>query len=758
MFKEKYINFMIEHYRKIFYISLFLLLLLLPNIYFLKTEFGTKIWFRENDQHLLNLEKFEQTFGNDESSLIVFHSEEGIFTPENLKILNQITEQMWLVHDVVRVESLWNFYHSYALEDEIITETLLDESQIENASYLKAKKDFSTSHNIIENYLVSSDGKTALVFGRMKVQEEILADHKKVVEDLESIVAKFSSEKNILYHLGGPSMSESYKMTSYRDIGVLLPILILFIIFYLYYSYRSIFAIIVPLSVVGASCLATAVLANLLSIKFNSLTFILPSILIAIGIADSVHILNTYYKALEKSSDMVESCKATLNKNIWPIFLTSISTAIGFFSLIPSDIRPISELGLLAGCGTFFALIFSYLIVVPQILFYKMKVKKRSKTNDKNSHNPQTLILKTIYRYRFFISISFFSLLGIFIYLTSQNEVNSNPYKFFKTKHPTYVSNEFVLDKMKGAGGPELIIDSGFKEGAKDPKFLKKVDKFIDWIETIPEVNKVISIIDILKEMNQSLMNGDPAHYKISDKKESIAEEVFLYTMALPRGQDLNNRIDLQNKKIRLSVLWTLQDSKTSLAEIAKIENKAQQMGLSLLVTGKGQLFQRMNSYIVETFFKSMSGALILISLLMMFVFKSVKLGLFSLIPNLSPIIFGAGTLRILEKPIDMGAAIVASVTLGIAVDDTIHFLAHYQKTKDSGKSVMERLEEVFATTGSALLITTIILVSCFGLFMFADLVTNVNFGILCALVLTLALVCDLVVLPALLLLREKNV
>ena len=214
--------------------------------------------------------------------------------------------------------------------------------------------------------------------------------------------------------------------------------------------------------------------------------------------------------------------------------------------------------------------------------------------------------------------------------------------------------------------------------------------------------------------------------------------------------------MDIKQREIRLSLLWSVQNSKESLERIDEIEEKAKSLSLNSVSTGKPVLFQRMNSYVVDTFATSMGMALGLITLILIVVFKSFKMGLLSLIPNFIPIILGGGLLTLIGTPVDVGCAIVASVTLGIAVDDTIHFLSHYSKLIRSGVGRTEALTEVISGTGVALIVTTMILVSGFGLFMFASLTPNKNFGILSSFVLFLALVCDLVVLPCIVLTFEN--
>jgi len=224
-----------------------------------------------------------------------------------------------------------------------------------------------------------------------------------------------------------------------------------------------------------------------------------------------------------------------------------------------------------------------------------------------------------------------------------------------------------------------------------------------------------------------------------------------MYTMGLPQGMDLNNRMTLKKDALRMSVLWNLNDTRSWLRSVSLLEDKAKDFGLDLHATGKFLLFQRMMDYVVLTFFKSITLAMILVGILMMILLRSVKLGLLSMAPNILPLFFGAAFMKLMGMQLNIGTALVASVTLGIAVDDTIHFLTNFYRLKKAGQDEDSAIKEIFTYTGMALIFTTVILVLGFGLFIFGDFIPNINFGLLCAMVLMSALLADLIFLPALL-------
>ncbi len=748
--RNRLVDFAVLHKYKCLIIALIIFLSGLPFLSNTAMDFSAKVWFASHDPNIKTLETFEKTFGNDEAATLIIESESDIFNPKFMNMLSDLTEKMWKVPEVMRVHSLTNFYWTRSFEDEILTEEFLYFEKINDPIYLAKKREEALAHKVIPGYYVSEDGKSASIYAYISHNPDQHPDYGKITAGLKKITEKYENEPGVTFHyMGQPPLSDRFQKVSFDDLFTMSPLLMLLVIVYLVFCFRTFIGVLIPTVVIILSLVSTTCLIGVFGYTVNSLTFVLPSILIAISVADSVHIMTAFYDEFAKTGDLFHSCTHSLRKNLWPIFLTTFSTMIGFFSLYSSDIKPVADLGVLAGIGTALAFLYTYLITIPFLLIFNKNKTKESLSAKVLPENTVRTYLNFVRKYRLIIIVGCCLISGTFTYLAAMNEINSDPYTYFSKDDPISKGNRFVLNTYGGVGGPELIVDSGVPGGITSPEFLYKVEEFQDWLEEKEYVNKTVSITNIVKEMNQSLNEGKKEFFRIPEKKDLIAQELFMYTMSLPVGMDLNNRMDLAQQKLRLSILWSLQTSKDSLKGVEDYEKKAKEIGLDVKTTGKPILFHRMNSYVVYTFFTSIAMALVLITGIMIFIFKDIRLGLLSLIPNVLPIIFGAGALTLLSKPIDIGCAIVASVTLGIAVDDTIHFLSHYNLLRRNGMNVYDSMVKVFTSTGLALIVTTVILVSCFGLFMFANLTPNINFGILCALVLSIALICDLLLLPA---------
>ncbi|MCB1042452.1 MAG: MMPL family transporter [Acidobacteria bacterium] len=741
-------------------LGLVMAVLAIPGVTRLQSDFTYRIWFRDGDPLLETFDRFERRFGNDEAVAVVIHSPSGIFDTESTTLLQNLTKDMWQVAEIIRVDSLTNYNWTHAEvvdgEDELFVDPLIPDpdDQALTEEVLKERESVAVNHEVIPGYLVSQDGKTAVIFARLKPAIGGSPDFEKVIQGTrEKIKAYEGLGDHEFYLTGNAAVTQTFKEVTQQDMQVMVPALLGAIVLFLLFFFRRLSGMLMPLIVIVASISITMGLSGWLGIKINNLTAIVPHILIAIAIADAVHIMVTFFQFRQKGLERLEAIRGTLVKNLQPTLLTSISTAIGFFSFATAKITPIMSMGVLAGVGTLIAWVVTILVLSPMLALIPINIKQ--KPEEKRTFEPSTWSLsytRWLQQWRTPVLILFAVFSVISLYVASRNVVNSDPFKYFAPSVPTRVANEFIEENLGGSMGLEIVVNSGEKDGIYEPEFLNKVDVFQDWLNELPYVTKTVSLVDIVKQINRSLHNEAQEAYVIPDDRGLIAQELLLYTMGLPQGMELTDRMTLDYDMIRLTAMWTLHESRTSLVEMKRIEAKAAELGLNAYVTGKTPLWHGLNPYVVGTFIVSISLALVLVSILMVVVFRSVRLGLLSMIPNTVPLIFGGAIMTILNKPLDIGTVIVASVCLGIAVDDTIHFLSNFNRWRQSGADTSYAVAQVITHTGPALLVTTVILVAGFGTFAFASFVPNINFGIMTAIILTTALIADFTLLPAMLL------
>jgi predicted RND superfamily exporter protein len=724
----------------------------------LQVDFTYRAFFNEGDELLDRFDAFEREFGNDDAVVVAMHSPSGIFDVESATLLAELTERIWDMPDIIRVESLSNFNWVHAEDDDIIVEPLFPDDVPLTAELMAARKKIAMEHETLPNYLISEDAKTAMLFAFIIPGIDAPPDNPKIVHPVRELVAELTEKGDEAFYLsGGPPLSLAFEEVATADMQALIPFVLLATIVLLIALMRSVAGVILPLVVVFLSVISTLAFAGHAGIKLGNVTTTLPQILIAIGIADSVHILVTFYQSMKRGRSRAESARYSLLKNFMPTVLTSISTAIGFLSFASADLRPVADLGILAAFGTIVAWIFTYLVLGSLLFMLPLRASKVSDELIARNDEIAGRMTDTIKANRMPIIVVFAVACLVGLGLSVLNEVNSDPFKYFSEGYPTRVANEFIEAQVGGARGVELVVDAGTEEGIKDPDFLQRVEKLQAWIETQDKITRAVSIVDILKQTHRSLHGGDDAFFKLPDTKEMVGQELLLYTMGLPQGMDVSDRVSINNDRIRVTVLWTIAKSSEAVGKMREIEAKGVELGLKVVATGKNLLWQSLNGYVVQAFLVSLTTAIVLISLLLIIFFRSVGLGLLAMIPNVVPLIAGGALLYFLGQDLDIGTVLVGAVCLGIAVDDTIHILSNYNRLQSEGKNRRDSVHEVIAHTTPALFTTTAILVISFGTFAFATYSPNMYFGILTALILLVALFTDMTFLPALLLRKEKS-
>lgn len=720
----------------------------------IKSNFSVRTWLDQDGVQIQRLNEFEYDFGSEESIIIQIYNPQGIFNKDSLKLVSEITEKLYFAPEVLRVNSLSNYNwvesrSNESSEDEIEIDSFIDPSFLDDPTYINSLKKKVPNDKVIVGSLVSEDLTYTLIQAFLKPEGKKSRDYNSIMRKTREIVSEIHLPKgNQVAYLGTVTINDEFEKAAVGDLVLIFPIVSIIVYFILFWFYRSPWIPLAPFLVLGITITTSFSIMGHVGILFSNLSSVIPAILVGIGFADCIHVITSYAFYLNNYSEKI-ALKKSLLKNFYPTLLTTITTSIGFLSLVSAGIRPISDLGIVAATGVFCAWIFTFLILAPLLAIYLPRIELK-----KQSRIPIFFFVK---KFKMGISLCFFILVFFGLYLSSKNTINNDHFSYFSKESAVYQTYVRYKEKMKAARLIYFVADSGEKDGVKNPEFVKKLDSLKTWALKTGYIENVHTLADLIKRVNRSLHNDSEEHYKIPDSRKGIAEILFFYTLGLPSSDDLNSLNSFNGQKTKLTFSWNIEDTATALKKSNEIVRKGKELGLNIRAGGLSPIYNSLNNLIVKTFANSMKWTFLLIFILMLIYLKDFKLAIISMAPNLIPLIIGGGVLYLMGDFVEIGSVTVCSICMGIAIDDTIHFLVNFKNNFGKSKSTEMAIKETIEHTGFALVITTIVLLVSFGLFIFTDYMPNRNFGFYSSLVLLVALLTDILLLPVILIFTSSN-
>jgi predicted RND superfamily exporter protein len=722
-----------------------------PGLAWLQTDFTHKGFFNLDDPKLKKFEEFEKRFGNDDTVIIAVHSPSGIYDTGTIALVQWLTEQMWQVPEVLRVESITSYNWMHGREGEIVVEPFLPSTL--SPEVLEERRKLAAAESILPRYMVSADGKTTLVAGRIQPAIDKPPDSEAITLALRAIVARARVSDETLHVQGTPVVTYSFQEVSERDLARLVPLLLALMAIFLFLILRSALAVCLPFITVGGTLVCAFGMAGWIGLVQTPLSTSIPAILIAVGIADTVHVVLTFVSAMREGAPQAEAARYSLSRNLLPTLLTSATTAVGFLSFAQAPLKPIAILGFVTGFGTVITWLMAFVTCGGLMFVLPFRISPRPVADgEATSHTGASRLIDFVMRHNRAILVGSAVVSGLCLWYAIGMEVSTDPIKYFSRDEPVRVAHEVLEHEMRTSRSIELVVEAGHEGGALDIEFLKKVDALEQALEHDPSITTIISIGRTLKEINQALSDGDPHAYTLPPDSASAAQQMLLYTLALPPGSDVNDRITVREDALRITLVGNHDNSTGAVGLVNRATAIAGGLGLNIWATGKYYLYQETSDYVVQSLLRSIATATLSVGIIMSLMLRSVPLGIIAMLPNLVPLFVAGAFIRLLGRPLDLGTAMVASVALGICIDDTSQILANYSRVRADGVPPEAAVRRVMDHSLTSLLSTNGVLIASFVSFAVATYIPNVVFGLLTAFVFIVALVADLLMTPALLL------
>ena len=718
-----------------------------------------RVFFSEDNPHLLALEQLENTYVKTENLLFILVPRDGeVFTRDTLDAVEWLTEESWQTPYSTRVDSISNYQNTRAEGDDLVVHDLIQDAAQYSEEEIASAREIALDRPTLAGRLLSHDVHVTAVQVLVIKPEKSLNEVPEIMAFARDLEQRFEAKyPNIeVYLQGSVAINMAFVEIPMRDLQTLFPLMFLFILAIVGISTRTIsgtFAtlIVIQMSVFGALGLfgwARAVLAPSSEIS--------PIIILTLSVAHSVHILTSMRLSMQEGLAKHDALVEALRINMAPVFITSITTAIGFLCMNFSDAPPFRLLGNIVATGVMIAFVMSVTLLPALVSFLPARVSQGSGVGSRMMDSLANFVVA--YREKLFwgtgaaIVLLAFGILRI--------DLDDNFLKYFDQSEPIRVTSDFTEANLNGLQMLQYSVPASDEGGIADPEYLKNLEDFGRWFKSQPKVTHVAAITEVFKRLNQSMNGDDPAFYRLPEGRDLAAQYLLLYEMSLPYGLDLNNQINVSKSASQLMV--SVKD--ISSKEIRELDARAQKWLSANMPkvhapgTGLSVVFSHISGRNIESMLAGSLTALVVISMILIIALRSVKIGFLSLVPNLFPAAMAFGLWGYLHGNVGLSIAIVLAMTLGIVVDDTVHFLSKYLRAqREHGMNSFEATRYAFRTVGVALWITSITLVTGFGALAISSFKVNADMGILSSVTIAFALIADFLFLPPLLMKLSKN-
>ena len=696
-------------------------------------------YFPEGHPAVIRYNEIDDMFIPTDNLIIAVHSNEGtLFNGDSLKVIEELTRKSWTIPYSVRVDSLTNYSYVKSVNDDLIVEPFIEEAEKKSIEFIEKRKDLVAGEDIIYKSLISEDKKTSVVSiivdppgPNKEDQNSELINY--ILGFIEPI--KESNENLDIRLLGNPYLDYISPRIVKAEMPVVMPLMLLLIFLIVFLMIRSYVAVLATFVVILMSLIATFGSIGILGNPLNQMVTTIPILIITLALADCIHLFSIYFQNRVKGISSKESMEKSLEMNIQPLFLTTISTCIGFLCLNFIEVAPLRDFGNAVAIGIGFAFIFTIFFIAPIVSFFEVKTASKVTKQTRFSTSVGSFILKNGNKLIFSItSISFLILLCI-----PMNELDENPTQMYAEGFTSFSSDTLWLDEKLSVTFPVNFLATNEEGQVSDPDFLKILDKFSVWLEEREQVNHVTSLANNMKNLNKSMHGDDPEWKKIPENADLSAQYLFFYEMSLPMGLDLNSSISQDRKSTKISA--TLKDMSAN--EFKEFNNEVlgyiQQNNLENMISEPSS-FRVIFTYMVEAIVNSLLYGLfigiLLITLIIGLFFRSYLLPTLSIFPNILPIGMGFGLWGLFVGDVGFMVAVGMGSTLGVIVDFTVHFLSKYELArKEFKKSVEESVIYSFETVGFALIIMTVVLAlgfSVLNLVTFIPIQDFAKFSVIC--------------------------
>ena len=747
MVERRIIQMVLQHRKLILGLTVLLTALALYQGKDLEYDNSIEAWFLEDDPDILTYNAFLERFEADQLTVVAVFAED-VFDTELLSMVEKMTQEFESAPHVHRVISLSNISVAQGTGAEVHIGPLMDNAPETQSEAEKLGRRVLDDPLLVPN-LVSANSKATAILVELDGESNDFIAKSAHINALREISSRLKLPSTKIRIAGAPAVDEIFYRLSYHDSVLFGPLILLVVLISTLVVFRRWTAILVPLAVVLlAQCWTFGVMVSL-GIKFTVVSGALLTVILAIGVADSIHVLAEFFQHTRGGLSREEAAVESTSELLVPCFFTSITTIAGMLALLSSDLGPIREFGIMAafGVGTAFFLSMTIGPILLLLVRAPNAIEEWESSGDLISRALSAVAEISINRSKTVLVVSLVMLASSF-YGLQHLKLGANALRYFHETSSIRQDTAAIDQTLGGTTTLELMIDAP-NGGLKNPDVLERLDALANWLSMSPYVGEIVSPVNGLKELHR-VLEEKPRGEETLPESEAMAAQLYL----LMEGDDSFDTTVQDDYSIsRMSVRVRMSDAHEFTNEIPAIQKKLaegyQREDLKVHLTGFIKLMGEMEAYLIQSQVRSFLIAFVVVTLMLGFLLRAGKLALFSMIPNFTPIIVGLGLMPSLNIPLDPGTVMIGSIALGLVVDDTVHFLVRFRRKLSEGRVIESAIHETIVDAGRPITVTSFVLALSFLILLLGSFNPNINFGLVSAIIIILALIADLLVLPA---------
>ena len=705
--------------------------------------------------------EIDETFIRTDNLVIAINAKNNsIFTKKTLSLIESLTEKSWTVPYSIRVDSLTNYSYVRSVDDDLLVEPFIENAVSLEDSFIKQREKIVEEEEIIFGSLISKDKKTTVI--------SIIVDppnpdaNIKLIDTVEYMLeyvdeAKSNHPELDIRVLGTPYQEYISPKMVLSEMPIVMPSMLLLILVSVFFLLRSVFAVLATILVIVLSLIATFGSVGYIGNALNQMVITIPILIITLALADCVHLFSIFFQQRAKGYSSKESMTRSLELNLQPLFLTTLTTCIGFLSFNVFDVPPLQDLGNYVSIGIAMAFIFTIFFAAPLFSFFEIKAPKSVNQQINLSRKIAKFSLKNSKTLLWSVPLA--SLL--LICLIPLNVLDENPTQMYDEGFTSFSADTLWLDEMLGVTFPVSFKASSNNGSVSEPEFLKKIDNFVKWLETQDEVNHVTSLAHTMKNLNRSMHGDDPEWEIIPESEELSSQYLFFYEMSLPMGLDLNSSISQDRASTKISANLDDMSGQEFLKFDKKVRAHLKENNLTEIISpaaGFRVVFSHISMVIVNSLLFGVFLGLLSITLLLGLFFRSIPFGVLSAFPNVLPIAAAFGIWALYDGQVGFMVAVGMGSTLGIIVDFTVHLLSKYDLARrEMGQSPEEAVVFAFESVGFALIVMTIVISLGFLVLNLVNFMPLHDFARFSTISFLMALIIDFLLFPNLLVRFDKR-